>query len=311
MISDYRKGILMATTTAILWGASGPFAKIISANGLDQVTVTVYRTCFIVTVLGLWLRRKRGGDAFLVPRNTLAAYGAMGFLSIVCTGMGYMMSCVYLTVPQAVILHYTFPLLTMAGDCLITKERPTLLQVGAGLLILVGLYVGFAMGQGLGEISLIGAAWGVISVLGFATQNLLTRSIMKGGRNDPLMQLFYANLFGGILVILGKSAFLGWADLRLITPRIMLLIQYPTIVAGLLGFALLFTSMKYIPATLASLLCSLEVVSTLAAMPLLLGSLPTMQEVVGAMIILFAVAMSTIDTRKRSLPLPTKNAAKG
>lgn len=298
MISDYRKGILMAAATAVLWGGSGPFAKIISAAGLSQVTVSVYRTCFIVVVLGLWLLWRRGPDTFRVPERTLSVYALMGFLSIVCTGMGYMLSCVYLTVPQAVILHYTFPLLTMAGDCVITKERPTILQAGAGLLIVVGLYVGFVMGHGLGDISVVGVIWGVISVFGFAGQNLLSRSVLKDGSADPITQLFYTNVFGGILVIAGKSALQGWADLQFITPRIMLLMHYPALVAGLLGFALLFTSMKYIPATLASLLCSLEVVSTLAVMPLILGSVPTMQEVTGALIILFAVAISTVRKKK-------------
>lgn len=293
-ISDYRKGILMATATAILWGASGSFVKLISADGLSQITVAVYRTWFIVAVIGLWLRYKRGAEAFHVSRRTMAAYVSMGFLTIICTGTGYMMSCVYLTVPQAVILHYTFPLLTLIGDCVITRERPTVLQALAAVLIIVGLYVGFAMGNELGAVSVAGVVWGVLSVFGFAGQNLLSRSILKGGKTDPIVQLFYANLFGGIMVTLGKSAFIGWGDLHLITPRVLLLMQYPTLVAGIIGFALLFTSMKYIPATLASLLCSLEVVSTLALMPLLLGSTPTLQEVAGALIILFAVAISTV-----------------
>ena len=300
MISNYRKGILMAALTAVVWGGSGPFAKIISANGLSQITVSVYRTWFVVVVVGLWLLWGRGPSAFRASRQTLVAYVAIGFLSIVCTGMGYMMSCVYLTVPQAVILHYTFPLLTIAGDCLLTKERPTLLQAAAGVLIVVGLYVGFAMGSGLGgleKISVLGAIWGTISVVGFSAQNLMTRSMLRDGGTDPIVQLFYANVFGGIMVVAGKSLFLGWGDLHLITPRIFLLMQYPAVMGGLIGFALLFTSMKYIPATLASLLCSLEVVSTLAAMPLLLGSFPTMQEAMGAAIILFAVAISTVRRR--------------
>ncbi len=294
IISNYRKGILMAILTAALWGGSGPFVKLISAEGLHQVTVMMFRACFVVLAVGPWLALRRGTDALRVSGRMLAAYALLGLLTIVCMATGYMLSCVYLTVPQAVILHYTFPLLTIAGDCLITKERPTLLQVVGAVLILVGLYVGFAMGEGLGTISVIGAIWGTISVIGFAAQNLMTRSLLKSGKRDPMVQLFYVNLFGGIMLLAGKSALLGWDDLGLITPRVALLMVYPVAVTGLIGFALLFSSMKYIPATLASLLCSLEVVSSLAAMPLLLGSLPTRQETAGALIILFAVIVSTV-----------------
>lgn len=294
MISDYRKGVLLAALTALLWGASAPFAKLIAEGGLSQITVMTIRAPIIAALLALWLVRGRGTDAIRVSRRMLVTYAAMGFLNVICTGTGYMMSCAYLTVPQAVILHYTFPLLTLAGDCLITKERPTPLQFAAAVLILIGLYVGFAMGQGLGAVSVIGTAWGLLSVFGFAGQNLLTRSILKGGKTDPIVQLFYVNLFGGVMLLAGKSALLGWDDLSLITPRIALFMIYSVVAAGLIGFALLFTSMKYIPATVASLVCSLEVVSTLAAMPLLLGSFPTMRETAGALIILSAVAVSTM-----------------
>lgn len=300
MISGYRKGILMASLTAILWGASGSFVKLISAEGLHQVTVIIFRTCFIVLTVGPWLALRRGTDALRASGRMLAAYALLGFLTIVCMTTGYMLSCVYLTVPQAVILHYTFPLLAIAGDCFITHERPTLLQGAAAVLILVGLYVGFAMGEGLGTVSVIGAVWGMISVIGFAGQNLITRSLLKGGKRDPLVQLFYVNLFGGIMLLTIKTVLLGWNDLDLITPRVALLMVYPVVVTGLIGFALLFSSMKYIPATLASLVCSLEVVSTLAAMPLLLGSLPTMQEIVGALIILFAVVVSTVRRKAKA-----------
>lgn len=311
MINEYRRGLLMATVTAVIWGATGPIAKIISTDGLSQITVAVYRTIFIVLAVGSWLYFRKGAGCFRVSRNMMAGYVVMGFLSIVCTGTGYMMSCVYLPVPQAVILHYTFPLLTIAGDYFITKEKPTLVQLIGAILIIVGLYVGFAMGHGLGDLSVIGLVWGTVSVFGFAGQNLLTRVLVKDGRSDPIVQLFYMSLFGGIMVTIGKSLFLGWDDLHLITPRIFALMQYPTIMSGLLGFALLYSSMQYIPATMASLLCSLEVVSTLAAMPLLLGVWPTMQETAGALIILFAVGISAIGKRKRSVPVIPKAAVKG
>jgi drug/metabolite transporter (DMT)-like permease len=300
MISGYRRGILYAALTAVMWGGSGPFVKMISAEGLSQATVSAVRAWFVVASVGLWLRHRRGPGVFRISRRTLAAYAVMGFLSVICMATGYMMSCVYLTVPQAVILHYTFPLLTIAGDCFITKERPTLLQLAAALLILAGLYAGFAMGHGLGAVSVVGALWGALSVTGFAGQNLLTRSILKGGGTDPIVQLFYVNLFGGLMLIAGKSAIIGWGDLRLITSRTALLMVYPVLVTGLIGFALLFSSMKYIPATAASLVCSLEVVSTLALMPLLLGSFPTIQETAGALIILFAVIISTVRRRPAS-----------
>lgn len=295
MISDYRRGLLMALGTATLWGAASSIAKLTSAQGLSQLSVMAYRAVVVALLVGLWLFFRKGRDAFRISRRLLGAYVSLGFLTVVCTSAGFMLSCVYLPVPQALILHYTFPLVTIVGDFLITKERPTGMQIASAFLIVVGLYVGFGMGGGIaGSFSTLGVVWGVISVLGLSGQTLLTRVIQKDGKSDAIVQLFYAHLFGGAMVIVGKSLLMGWEDLAGLTPRIFLLIQYPTLCAGLIAFGLLFSALKYIPATVASLICTLEIVFGLALMPILLGIAPSLQEMAGAAVVLFAVGVATI-----------------
>lgn len=294
MVTNYQKGLLMALGTALFWGASSSVAKLISAQGVHQLTVMVYRAIFVFFVVGAWILHRRGREAFRLSGRLCAIYAVLGFLTLVCMAGGYMMSCVYLSVPQAVILHFTFPIPTILGDIFITRERPTPIQIAASLLIVLGLYVGFAMDGGLGTLSFVGLAWGLLSVFGFAAQTLTTRYIVKGGKTDPIVQLFYTHVFGGIMVFIGKSLFFGWSDLSAITPIAFALMQYPATMGGMFAFALLFSSMKYIPATTASLVCTLEIVLALAMMPLLLGELPTPHETAGSLIILFAVAISTL-----------------
>ncbi len=299
MVANYWRGVGLALTTALFWGASAPITKIISADGLSPLSVMVYRCIFISIVLGGWICAKKGMPAFFPSGRMLKIYVALGFLTIVCMGGGYMVSCVYLTVPQAVILHYTFPLLTLAGDVWIMHERPRAIQAAAAILILVGVYIGFDMGgAGLVGISVAGAVWGVISVLGFAGQALLTRVVAKGGTADPIVQVFFAHLFGGIMLLIGKSALMGWSDIAGVTPRIFALMQYPAIASGLLAFLCLFASLKYISATAMSLICSLEIVFALAVTPYLLGGNSTAKELIGSAIIMVAVACSTLGKRK-------------
>lgn len=298
MIANYWRGTALALTTAVLWGISAPMTKIISAGGLSPLSVMAYRCVFITIVLGGWLWAKKGAGVFRPSPRMLRAYTALGFLTIVCMASGYMVSCLYLTVSQAVILHYAFPLLTILGDFTITGERPRLIQVASALMILAGIYVGFDIGgTGLGNISTVGLVWGTISVFGFAGQTLLARAVSKGGASDPLVQVLFVHLLGGIMLVLGKSAFMGWADVSAVTPRVFLLMHYPAVGSGLLGFLCLFASLRYISATTASLICALEIVFTLSLSPFLIGGASSPQELIGSAVIMIAVACSTLGKR--------------
>ena len=298
-MNDYWRGILMAFSTAVLWGAVAPVVKIIAAGGISLITVMCYRAVFVVFVMGCWLYFKKGACAFNIPRQTMFMYVLIGVLTIVFNASGYLMSCSYLSVPHALILHYTYPLVTMAGSVFITREKPSAIQVMAGFLVMLGLYVGFSLGSGGGAVSAVGVIWGVLSVLGFSSQTLLSRRMLKTGASDPLVQLFFIHLFGGLVLIAGKSFVSGWSDLSAMTPALFAIIQYPAAAAGLLGFGFLFSALKYIPASTVSLICTLEIVFALLLTPFLLHQTPNVYELSGCAIILTAVACSMI-TRKKT-----------
>jgi len=291
----------MAFCTAMLWGAVAPVVKIIAAGGISLITVMCYRAVFVVMVMGFWLYFRKGAGVFNISLQMTAMYVVIGILTIVFNATGYLMSCTYLSVPQALILHYTYPLVTMAGSVFITKEKPSFIQVISGFLVILGLYVGFSYGSGGGKaVSATGLIWGVISVIGFSSQTLLSRRMLRSGESDPLVQLFFIHLFGGAVLIAGKSFISGWSDLSLMTPALFMIIQYPAVAAGLLGFGFLFSALKYIPASQVSLVCTLEIVFALLLTPFLLHQTPNVYELTGCAIILTAVACSLLAVKKDS-----------
>ena len=146
MNGQTARGVLMALGTALAWGGTGSFAKLIAAGGVSQLTVVCYRGFFAASVVGLFMLARRGSSFFRCTRAELAQYAALGVFTVLFNATGYMMSCVYLSVPQVLMLNYTFPIVTMAGSALINGERPAPLQVLSGFLVLAGLYVGFAAG---------------------------------------------------------------------------------------------------------------------------------------------------------------------
>ena len=299
MINNYWRGVLLAFCTALLWGGSSPTAKIIASAGLSQISVVSYRAIFIVLVVGAWLYLTGGQKKFVLTGPMVRMYLMLGLFTVVFNATGFMMSCIYLSVPKAMIIHYTFPLVTMAGALLITKEKPSLIQVTAGFLVLIGLYVSFMVGEsGESGTSIIGVLWGVVSVIGISGQALISRNMSKYDSSDPILQLFYSYLFGGAVLILLNSIFGGWSDISVMTPRLFAILQYPAAFAGLLGFGCLFSSLKYIPPSTASLICTLEIVFALILASLLLDQIPSSHEIAGCAIVMTAVISSML-FRKR------------
>lgn len=295
---NYYFGVIFAVCAALSWGAMGPMAKLISAAGVSQITVICYRTLFIVAIVGAWLYRHRGIDVFRLPKSLLGAYFVIGVLAIVFNATGNMQSCVYLPIPQALILHYTFPLVTMAGEAFVTKERPTAMQIVSGLLVILGIYVGFILGKSAGAaLSVIGIAWGLLSVFSFSAQNLLTRRIFQNTKSDPVVQLFYTHLFAGLVMIISKSIVSDWSDVQFITPKIFLIMQYPAVFGSLVGMGMMFASLKFIPASATSLILTLEIVVALMLTPVMLHQIPSLYEVAGCLIILGAVVCSILGKR--------------
>jgi drug/metabolite transporter (DMT)-like permease len=139
----------------------------ITASGLSQISVVSYRAVSIAILIGVWLSVKKGMSVFRTSREMLTAYALLGILTIIFNSTGFMMSCVYISVPQALMLGYTSPIVTMAGSAFLTGEKPTPVQVIAGFMVLLGLYIGFVMGtESGGPISLVGVAWAGVSVTG-------------------------------------------------------------------------------------------------------------------------------------------------
>lgn len=296
-MGNYWRGILMALGTALVWGGTGPVAKLITESGLSQVSVVCYRAVFVALVVGCWLWMKHGSAVFRPSREMLAVYTLLGCLTIVFNATGYMMSCAYLSIPQALMLNYTFPIVTMGGSALLLREKPTWMQVVSGFLVLLGLYVGFVASKGSGSpISPIGVAWAGVSVIGLSGQALLSRKVLKSGQSQPLLQLFFSHLLGGIILILAKSLLVGWSDLSLLTPRVFALIHYPAIMSALIGYGLLFSALRHVPASLVSLVCTMEIVFALILTPLVIHQAPSLNELLGCSIILAAVACSVLRT---------------
>ena len=95
-------------------------------------------------------------------------------------------------------------------------------------------------------------------------------------------------------MLLGKSVFIGWADIANFTPFLFSILLLQAISGSLIAYGLFYSALKYIPAATVSLLCTLEMVLAVALTAVTLGTVPTLREVVGCAVIISAIVISTI-----------------
>lgn len=299
--AQYWRGIVLVLSAATCWGLQSPIAKIISEAGISLMSAVVIRAALVVAILGFWGIWKKKAEILRPDRELVRFYGISGVLSIICASGGFLMSLESLSVAEALIVHYTFPLFTILGSLFIAHERPTRTQVLAGFLIVAGVYVGVTSGdKSLGSLPLPGLAWGVLSVFGISGQALFSRRFTKKRPFSNMGLLLFAHLFGGAILALGKTALVGWTDLANCTIPFFLLIAFQAVTGSLFAFGCFYMALKLIPAATVSLLCTLEIVVAIALSAVMLTAAPTLHEVTGCGLIIAAIVCTTLRGKSES-----------
>lgn len=299
-LNDYWRGALLVLTAAGCWGIISPVAKILAAAGIDLLSVMVFRSLFTFVASGLFLIFCEGREAFRLDAEHLRFYIISGILSVSFSGGGFLASLEYLSVPEALVIHYTFPLAAIMGSLYITHERPTVFQCAAGILIVCGVFIGMGGSlDALMNISLPGLFWGVLAVVGIAGQALVTRRFSLGHKVDEFRLLFFSNAVGIVLLFTFKTLWLGWGDLVNFTLPLFSLMTLQAFTGSFVAYGLFFAALKCIPAAMASLLCTMEIVVAVILTAVFVHQIPSVHEVVGCALILVAIACTAVPVRHR------------
>jgi len=174
-------GVVLATTAAVSFAANTTLARIAYDGGSNVMTYLTVRTILAGAVVLALLTLSRG-PLKLPLRKRLAAFGIGLVLALYSFGM--MSSIKFIPVALAVLIFYTYPLLTTVYLWLSGHERPTWTSGAAVVIAFVGLAL--ALDIGGGSLNLRGVALAGLAALGITAVVILNSRLVGGGDSRPV-----------------------------------------------------------------------------------------------------------------------------
>lgn len=290
---DQWLGVALVSVAAIIWGWQSPMMKGLYSQGIDVLSLILFRSLFSTATAAVFFFFY-DKSIFRVDAKQLSFLCFYGTFVVAGTAVGFFFSLKYLSVSLGLLLHYTFPILTMFGSLILIREKPSRLQILSAFLILVGVGMGFTSSSSSAPLSLPGILWGLLAVVGISLQTLLGRITSKTDFIPQLTLLFYGFLCSTAAIAFIRLQVPGLQEtVSSVTPYSWFLI----FILGSLGTffpqLLYFIALRKITAPLGSLVSSFELVSAILFSALMLNDTLYLREVAGSALVIFAIGMAS------------------
>ena len=129
-------GIASALVAACGYGLAYVVARMAYDYGLNSFTLNVLRFLALAVIVAVWIALARGD--YRLPRASLAITLLMGVL-ITAAGITNFASIAYIPVSLAVLIFYTYPLVTLILNSIVERRAPAPREYLAFLCAFAGL----------------------------------------------------------------------------------------------------------------------------------------------------------------------------
>ncbi len=271
-----KRGILAVNLAVLLFGLAGLFAKWIR---LPAIAITFGRVLFSSLALGLYLLLRRQSVRVARPGDRLLLAAAGGILAL--HWWAFLQSIQLSSVAIGTITFSSFPLFVTFLEPLLFRQKLERRNVFIALLILLGVLITVP------EFSLdnhvfFGILIGMLSALAYAVLTLINKKL--AGSLSGTVTAFWEQASAALVLL----PLMLTVQVRPTLPDLTLLLGLGVITTAL-AHTLFISSLKTLPAQLAGVCSSLETVYGILFALLLLGEIPTLREILGAVIIVGAV----------------------
>jgi drug/metabolite transporter (DMT)-like permease len=278
-----RIGILIAAAAALTLAINDVAVPFAYRQGFSAPTVVFFRFAFLLLSLLVVLPLVR--LSYRLPRdNALHALGS-GIVAGIAT-LGLLGSFAYIPVSLALIILYTYPILTALFEAAYAGQRPSLVEMTCLIVALAG--IGVVIGLNDVELSPIGILLGIMSAAGYAASIFWNSVRLR--QTDGIIVTFYMAISGVAVTalfllvsstfVVAPSGFGGWLPLLV------------TCFFFTVSFIGMFKAVQWAGGAPTAMILNLEPVFVLVLAAILLGESLTLPRIIGSAMVIGAVVVS-------------------
>ncbi len=276
-----------------LWGLTGLFVRALNSKGLDNIQLLFFRSVVTAAVMSFYLLISDKSKMKIALKDWWYFFGT-GILSFLLFGFCYFYTISHASMSVAAILLYTAPFFVMIMASIFFKEKITAAKVIALFMAAAGCILICGTDHNITLTPFV-IFTGVSSGFCYALYSIFGRVALK--KYDSLTVTAYTFLFASI-----GSLFI--ADFRQIhsvmskNPETIFLTLVFTIVSAVLPYVFYTKGLKYTDAGKASIMATFEAVVASLAGIIAFGESITIIGIIGIILVLSAVAVLNMRTRK-------------
>lgn len=258
-MNQRSKGIILAVTTAVMWGIMGIFVRDLSHNQFTNIEISFFRCALAGAAYFIFLLLTKP-SALKVNIKGLVICVLYGAVAYSISFVSYSVSVSRIPVGVATVLMFMSPIWVVILGTVMFKEKLQKSKIVTIVICFIGaILVANLIGGGEIKLDAIGILAGIINGIGVALQILLPKFFAKAYDRDTL--LVYGFL-GAASVLLFGMDFGSVAEHISNTPM-------TNLIWDLFGIGILCTmvanaacvkSTQYVEASTTSILSALEVV---------------------------------------------------
>ncbi len=300
-MSRTTKGYLIAILGITIWSITGVLIGYLITNcGMPALLLALWRNILVCVALApilFFIRR----SLLYIDAAQIGFYAFYGLILAVFNSI-WTLSVEANGAAVATVLAYSSTGFTAVLALWLFKEKLGLLKILAIGLSLIGcVMVSNAYSAEMWQLNPLGIFTGLFSGLLFAAYNLITKEAARQKMN-AWTSIFYSFAFSSILIMIFNlfpvvpgAAGSYQALLPVLSLNGWLVLIILSFVPTILGFGLYNTSMNYLPASIVSLLATLEPAMTAVEAYIVLDERLTLIQIIGGLTILSAVGIVKLE----------------
>ena len=285
-MTELFKGTLFALLAVAMFATLGTGFKIAVTRMSSFSAVVWIGIWATVALFCLLVRERRVGAIVTEFRQRPVFFPMAGMIGLGVQQILCLKTYEYIPASQAVILHYTYPLMMLLLSWLLFREKSGWWALCCVALGFIGVFVLVSAGGGLGDMRL---SIGVVVALGTAFSFALFCVLIKHASFSVVPGMFLLNLFGLLFLLCLLPLYsMQWV----ISGTDMLLVAYLGIFPTAVAFLLWNRALRMIPTGRSSNCALLVPILSLVCITVVLKERIDLIQALGMAIVLVSIALN-------------------